>query len=606
MGDLMNRIIYVLSFLLLSYYTFNCDSINAISLLKDTKIFNYDFNDKYVVFEHEITINSEEYHYISILDIENNTINKILSNNGNLINSNMYFPSISDNQYIVFTSRATNITDDIVGKCIDIADGLKKHCNNIYVYNIKTQKTFMVKNGLNSLYSDVYEAKISGNGNSIVFESASENLTYNKFDCRLLNGISSCINIYKYNLTTNTISLVSTGKNNYGGNSNSVSPSISYDGRYITYQSNATNILPNYDYVKYCNNYINNQEDYCTNIFLVDSLTLETKIITRKDNQLFNNNSGNAIISGNGKYIAYESYSTDFVFNDKSHIYLYDINSEKTRIITKRDNVLNNRDSYLEDISNDGKYIIYKTDSTNIERYNLYSNLYVFNSNNGLISNINSTEETYRGRLCDDDLIYITNKFEVIYEKIDYIPPVIEKNQVIYVLGDYVLNIKDKIMVTDNLSSREQIEVYIDDISVLEKIGEYYLNVTVVDEMNNVSNEIIKVIVEGEDKEGPIFTDITEIKILKGSATLNLNEYLEAVDKIDGNTRIYIIDDGNLNLETTGNYTLKLMSKDNLDNITYKEIKVIVYDNYDFSYFYEIILILGIIVVIIFSIIKVK
>ena len=82
--------------------------------------------------------------------------------------------------------------------------------------------------------------------------------------------------------------------------------------------------------------------------------------------------------------------------------------------------------------------------------------------------------------------------------------------------------------------------------------------------------------------------------------------YLEAKDKIDGNTRIYIVDDGYLDLSVSGIYKLKLMSQDQANNVSYKDINVIVYEEYNFTYFYEILIIIGLIVVIIFSIIKVK
>ena len=121
-----------------------------------------------------------------------------------------------------------------------------------------------------------------------------------------------------------------------------------------------------------------------------------------------------------------------------------------------------------------------------------------------------------------------------------------------------------------------------------------------------MSSTTIKLIVIEKDIEGPSFNDVKEIKILKGSSSLNLSSYIEAIDNVDGQTRIYIMDDGGLNLNVKGNYRVLLMSKDSSDNISYKEVKIIVYENFNFEYYYEIILILGLICVIIFSIIRVK
>ena len=62
-------------------------------------------------------------------------------------------------------------------------------------------------------------------------------------------GFNSCINIFKYTLITKSITLISTYSNNYGGDSNSINPSISYDGRYISFQSTSTNLgIKSYKY----------------------------------------------------------------------------------------------------------------------------------------------------------------------------------------------------------------------------------------------------------------------------------------------------------------------------------------------------------------------
>lgn len=595
-------IIFIVYYVLIINY-----DVKAIKLIENVEIYNYDFNDSYVVYEYKYIINNNEMHYISILDINKGTSEKILSNGGDIINDNMYFPSISeDGRYVVFTSRANNITNDVINGCFDISDNTNKNCSNIYLYDVVNKKSTMIKYDNKYLNADSYVAKISGDGNVIVFESLANNLTYDKYDCKDLNGISNCLNIYKYNILTDKISLISTGKNNYGSNSNSVFPSVSYDGRYITYQSSATNILPNYDYHKYCNNYINDKKVSCTNIFLVDSLKLKTTIITLREDELFDNNSGNSIISSDGRYVVYESYTTNNGGNGKRHIYIYDANSKTNDVLTIKDNVWNNRDNYLEDFSKDSKYVIYRSDSTNLEESNKTTNLYVVNTENKSTSSIILENKLVSVKLYKNMIVGLDAAHNLIHEKIDTISPVIEKNQKIYILKENILNIKDKISVYDNLSSREKLDIYIDNIESLKNIGEYILKVTVIDEMNNMSSEYMTINVIEKDNEGPIFNEINQIKILKGSSSLNLNNYLEAIDKVDGNTRIYIIDDGKLNFEQTGEYVIKLMSKDNSNNISYKEIKIVIYDNYNFSYFYEILLIFGIFAVIIFSIIKIK
>ena len=590
------------------FFILSCEShlIKSLNLLYDFKIYNIAASKKIVILEHEENVNNQLIHYISLYDKETKNITKILSNNGEFVNSSMYYPSISDDgKFLVYTSRADNITDDYIGECFDITDGVMKKCSNIYLYNILEKKSILIKYENENFNGDNYIAKLSGNGNNVVFESIATNLVDDMYDCSSINGIERCINIYKYNRLTNKISLVSTNKSNNGGNANSVSPSISNDGRYIVYQSSSTNILSNQDFSKNCKNYISNDYEVCSHVFLVDTLNMQTKIISKNGDKIFNDNSGNALISGNGKFIVYESYASNITKQSKSHIYLYNVEKETNVLISKKDDVLNNRDNFIEDISDDGKYVIYKTNSTNLVNNGII-NLYVVNINNGYVDKINETNYDVRISLFDEQNIIYYDGNNLVSSKVDNKIPVIEDNQEIYVLIDDVLSVIDKIVIKDNFSSREKINVYLNNIELLKNVGEHEIEVTAIGEFDNLTVKKVNIIVLKKDTEAPVFNEVEEIKILKGSSNLSLSNYLSAIDKVDGNTRIYIVDDGNLNLNITGKYIIKLMSKDQAENIAFKEIEVIVYENYNFKYFYEIIIILGIIGVVIFSIIKVK
>ena len=576
------------------------------SLLENVKVFNIDVSDNYIVYEYEENINELALHYISYYDVKNKSIHKILSNNGEMINSDMFFPSISkDGKYIVYTSRADNVTEDIVNECVDILDGELKKCSNIYIYNVDLRKSTMVKYNDNAFNGDNYVAKISGNGNAIAFESVSSNLLSNNMDCGKISIFSKCINIYKYNILTKKTSLISTGKNRYGGDSNSITPSISDDGRYISFQSNSTNMIDGKQFPKNCVNYINFNVENCSNIFLVDTKDMSVKLVSKYNSIVFDNNSGNAKISGDGSYVIFESYATNIIQNGKSHIYKYNVDKEDIKLITKIGDKILNRDSFIGDISNDGKYIIFDSYATNLGSNN-DATTYVYSTINNTIDKIEVDEANIKiSKIKYRDLIYYDGN-SIAITKIDSIPPKIKDNQVVYVLLNDTNYIKDKIEIIDNLSLRDRIDIYVDDAELFERVGEYNVCVTAVDEVNNVSHNMVKVVILLQDVDPPIFTEISEIKILKGSNTLNLSNYIKAEDKIDGITKIYITDDGNLDLNVGGKYFVKLMTQDNSNNISYKEIVVIVYESYNFQYFYELLIVLGILAVIIFSIIKVK
>lgn len=577
---------------------FNFCFIKAKEILKIQNIVNVDANDNYMIYEN---INNHGLHLITIYDIEKNELYDIKNNFNEPINDNLYFPSISKkNNFLVYTSRASNITGDNINKCLDITDNTLKYCSNIYLYDIKNKNSILIKINNDYFDGDNYIGKISSAGDNVVFESISTNL---------INKGFKSINIYKYNVDTQSVTLITKGENFSGGNYNSINPSVSYDGRYVAFQSSSTNLVKEVKYNSSCIKYSSSVDETCSNVYVVDTFNDSIRLITKKGNLSFNDNSGNAYINDTGDYVFYETYSNSLCSNsNKSQIYLYSFSDDSTTIITRNNNTINNRDNFIQSINSSGKYIIYTTKSTNIKNSNNLNNLYVYNMLSNKTSNIfkDNNADIKIAAINDLNIFFYDDNDWLKIVKIDNDAPIIEANQIVYLIKENLKNIKDKIKIMDNLSLIDNIEIYIKNLNVLLNVGNYVLEVSARDEFGNVSNEKVNFIVLEEDNEGPIFNLNKEIRILKGSNTLNLSNYLDVVDKVDGKTKIYIIDDGKINLNVVGNYKLKLMSKDSSDNVSYYEIAVCVYENYNFKYYYEIVLLLAVVFVIIFSIIKVK
>lgn len=588
---------------------FNFDIISANNIFHDLEVYNIDSSDKYLAIEYKKNINGNSFHYILLYNMVTREITDIYNNDNFLINDNLYFPSLSkDSKYLVFTSRATNIVSDELLTCYDIYDGETKVCNSIYIYDIEYKTFSIVKSSSNMIDGDCYVAKISGNGKYIAFESISTNFLNPTNNCSDLNGISNCINVFKYDIMNETIQLISTNDTISGGNRNSVSPSIDYEGRFISYQTNSSNIIDISKEFNHCYNMYNNILEVCTNIYLFDSYNESTTIISKSDEYILNNHSMNPIISENGLFVVYETYATNLVeeFNYKKHIVIYDAIKNVNSLITIFDGILNNRDNYIQDISCDGKYVLYSTNSTNLDNLQNFKQLYVFNTSNSKVSVVKEKNANILfGIIKNDNVYFYDDSMNLFESSIDNQSPKILENQVIYILKDNLQNIIDKINITDNLSDRDTIEIYIN-MEGISKTGSYDVNIMAKDEFGNTSNAIVTVNVFEEDLEGPIFINVSKIKILKGSSELNLSNYITAEDKIDGNVRVFIIDDGGLNLNKTGSYILKLKATDNSYNSEYIEISVLVYDNYNFSHFYEIIIIFTILLGLIFLLIKVK
>jgi hypothetical protein len=140
------------------------------------------------------------------------------TNHSNFGNS---YPSISDDgRFVCFSSDADNLGTGDTNNRLQIyvhdrdADG-----NGIFDEpgGIATNRVSMSNSGIQA-DQDCYDPKISGNGRYIVFSSGSTNL---------VEGITSSFGIYLYDLQEGAISWLTQGGN----------PHMSYDGRYVAFKA---------------------------------------------------------------------------------------------------------------------------------------------------------------------------------------------------------------------------------------------------------------------------------------------------------------------------------------------------------------------------------
>jgi Tol biopolymer transport system component len=142
------------------------------------------------------------------------------------------------------------------------------------------------------------------------------------------------------------------------GNNLSETPSISDNGFYLAYASEATNLIPGDT---------NNHKD----IFWEDPRSnITIRISIGIDGKEAIASSANPFISPNGRLVVYESDASNLVAGDTNgfkDIFLYDVNAGSNRRISL--NSLGgqaNGDSYNPSISADGRYIVFESDASNL------------------------------------------------------------------------------------------------------------------------------------------------------------------------------------------------------------------------------------------------
>jgi Tol biopolymer transport system component len=138
------------------------------------------------------------------------------------------YPSISaDGRLVAFTSYATNLVPG------DTNGG-----PDVFVRDRKTGTTRRVSLGPGGVQGDVGSGRlaISADGRFVTFESDDTNL--------VRGDTNEEWDIFVRDLHRGTTRRVSVGPGGVQGNSYSLDPAISADGRFVALESNATNLVP--------------------------------------------------------------------------------------------------------------------------------------------------------------------------------------------------------------------------------------------------------------------------------------------------------------------------------------------------------------------------
>jgi hypothetical protein len=152
-----------------------------------------------------------------------------ISSSGTQANGHSSFSAVSaDGRYVAFESNASNlVTGDTNGQ------------SDIFVRDLKTGITKRVSIRSDGTqpndYQYSYDPSISGDGRYIAFYSNSMNL--------VTGDTNSATDIFVHDLQTQTTSRVSVSSGGAQANSGSVEPFISENGRYVVFDSYATNLV---------------------------------------------------------------------------------------------------------------------------------------------------------------------------------------------------------------------------------------------------------------------------------------------------------------------------------------------------------------------------
>lgn len=209
---------------------FNGDEANGDSFLSDlsddgTKIV-YDS-----VANNTVATDDNEWSDIFLYNRDDDSTTKIsISNNNSPGNGRSVKPRISSNgNYVIYYSEADNL---VVGDTNGVPDIF-----GIDLTTFEVTRLSVGTNGTQANFGAKLEYALSPDGRYIVFASDSTNL--------VANDTNNASDIFLHDRETNTTRLVSVAFTGTRANGSSYDPTISANGRYITFNTLATNLYSN-------------------------------------------------------------------------------------------------------------------------------------------------------------------------------------------------------------------------------------------------------------------------------------------------------------------------------------------------------------------------
>jgi Tol biopolymer transport system component len=275
-------------------------------------------------------------------------------------NGPSFDPSISgDSRYVAFESDADNLV---------VADNGLYY--DVFVHDLQTGTTTRVSvdSAGAAGIGNSFAPSISSDGRYVAFESAADNLLGVGNDN---NGVLDVFVHDRQTGATTRVSVDSAGAEGIGGDSSSCS--ISSDGRYVAFVSDATNLLG-----------VGNDTNGRTDVFVHDRQTgATTRVSVDSAGAEGNNNSNFPSISSDGRYVAFESDATNLVgmgndTNLSTDVFVHDRDTDgdglydepgevsTTRVSKDLDGVQGNGNSNAPSISGDGGSVTFQSVADNL------------------------------------------------------------------------------------------------------------------------------------------------------------------------------------------------------------------------------------------------
>ncbi len=269
-----------------------------------------------------------------------------------------------DGRYIAFESTASNlVANDNNG------------ASDVFVYDCSTQLITRISVDISGAEVYGYSGlpSISGDGRYIAYASIANGITPDDYN--------NNYDVFVYDQLLNTVERISVGIGGADSNGESVYPSINYDGSYVAFRSDATNLVPV-------------DVNACTDIFLYDRSNKTMSLVSSAPAAQADGNSSMPSISGDGLSVAFESHAANLVPNDTNNVkdvFVYNKASNTiTRVSVDASGNQANADSNKPSINMDGNFVAFQSDANNLvpDDTNNSRDIFLYNISAGTIDRV--------------------------------------------------------------------------------------------------------------------------------------------------------------------------------------------------------------------------
>ncbi len=219
------------------------------------------------------------------------------------------FPQISaDGRFVVFSSEATNLVSEDTNSVLDV-----------FVRDRESGETSRVSVAADGAQGDgwSYIPSISTDGRFIVFASGASNLVAGD-----LNGYED---VFVHDRQSGEISLVSVASDGTQGDFYSQLPTISSDGRFVAFESNASNLVAG-------------DTNHTADVFVHDRQSGDTWMVSVSSGAAQGDDwSYDPYISSDGRTVVFTSDASNLVdddINNTPDVFVHDLQTSQTQLVS--------------------------------------------------------------------------------------------------------------------------------------------------------------------------------------------------------------------------------------------------------------------------------